>query len=156
MPRDEDLWAAWDAGRRSGRLPTEMARDLDEGEIGRLLADAGEGRDDERKLLAAEMLRRLTDQEQALNRETLPESTGAEAHRGVVNAAAETIHAVERKLERLDASQRVQPDLRAAHKASLLAEEHRAQVETAIERRAERTEALDALQRRLDRGDHEP
>lgn len=139
------LWARWDADRQAGKLPTEMARELDDSSIAALVSDAGEGRDDERKLLAAETLRRINDLHQIDNDRRLPPDPGAHAHRELVNRASERIHAAERKLERASAAQVAEPDLKAAHQASLLAEEHRAHVETSIERRAEHRAAVEKL-----------
>lgn len=138
-------WTKWDEERDAGGLPTEMARGLEDEDLARLLSDAGAGRDDERKLLAAEALRRTTDLEQVRNQETLAPDPEATARRLVVNRAAERVHAAERKLERLSSSQIAEPDLKRAHEASLLVEEHRAHVETNIELSADQREGLTKL-----------
>ncbi|HET6403564.1 MAG TPA: hypothetical protein VFH78_02860 [Candidatus Thermoplasmatota archaeon] len=130
-----------------------MARRLSDQDIARLTAEAGTGRDDERKLLAAEALRRSTELEREHHRGALPADPGAEAQRAVADRAAERIHAEERKLERASASQKVGPHLKIAHEVSLRAEEHRAHVETGIERRATQRKALSDLREHLGRGD---
>lgn len=150
MP-DDDPWGPWDQAREAGALPTELARDLSDEEVARLTSEAGAGRESERKLLAAEALRRKTDEEQARNRAALATDAEGEATRRMVNEAANRIHAAERSLERASAAQLPSPPLKAAHEASLLAEEHRAQVEAHMEHRAKHRAAVEALKDTLDR-----
>ena len=151
MSGTADTWTRWDAARDAGRLPTEMARELDDEVIARLIAEAGAGRDDERKLLAAESLRRTTDRQQAENQEALPPDKEAAAHRKVANAGAEKIHAAERTLERASSSQKAAPALQQAHEASLRAEQHRGHVETHAELRAKHRQEVRDLTETLRR-----
>jgi hypothetical protein len=120
-------------------------------EISEMLAVSGAGRDDERRLFTAELMRRMNDARQRRNEAELPSDSATQRYREASRVAAERVHAVERRVEARNPKNAPSGEEREAHKASLLAEENRSQVETAAEVRAEHHREVDKLRRHLGR-----